>query len=55
MSAPGPQMIRHEDQMVGLTVVMPLSTFSKLKAQAGGEDMRLWSNQIIKLIERSKP
>jgi hypothetical protein len=46
-----PQMIRHDEQMVGLTVVMPLATFRKL-TRSTGEDMRLWSNEIIRLIER---
>ena len=47
-----PQMIRHDEQMVGLTVVMPLATFRKLK-RASGDDMRLWSNEIIRLIEKA--
>lgn len=48
----GPHMIRTEDQMVGLSIVMRLATFRKLKV-AAGDDMRAWSDYIARLIEQA--
>ena len=47
-----PKFVKTDDQMVGMTVVMPLSTFKKLVKQTG-EEMGRWSSHIIRLIEKA--